>query len=415
MTQQNVKKNHLPGSDIGRESQKEHIEYSRDVVHRHSPAIQKLYDLCLSYVPDVEEAVRTKGGKAIWCGPAWAMPVILAAGYEPLEYSELSRLGGQEAIVVAEDYFQMPPETCSMVKTVTGELYKRKGNGINRIFCNCSVCEPYNLTMEMLRREDYEVYSSDVIYRAPGVVGDRHDDLRQFFVQELIQFNEWLTGTHEIDKEKVSIELARRNRLMTKMGEIMALRINHPFYVKSLAVMYLFQGLNSYFAKPEEYEKVLDDLIAELKALGDEPEDQDKAIPLIWTGGSGQEYGVYEAVDEANGALLDFVAIAPYEKMYNLEIDPLDAIAHWQLDSMNAGASVYMRDVIEQKIEHVHARGMIQYGIMGCSMHSVAREMFRDYFHKKGIPSISIEGVFQVGPPSGQVLTRINAFIEMLS
>ncbi len=38
----------------------------------------------------------------------------------------------------------------------------------------------------------------------------------------------------------------------------------------------------------------------------------------------------------------------------------------------------------------------------------------REHFLEKGIPSLLLEGNFQVGPPTGQVLTRLKAFMEML-
>jgi benzoyl-CoA reductase/2-hydroxyglutaryl-CoA dehydratase subunit BcrC/BadD/HgdB len=52
---------------------------------------------------------------------------------------------------------------------------------------------------------------------------------------------------------------------------------------------------------------------------------------------------------------------------------------------------------------------------IGCSFSGVYLEMIRDYFHKKGVPGISLDGSFQVGPPSGQLLTRVRAFVEMLN
>jgi len=45
----------------------------------------------------------------------------------------------------------------------------------------------------------------------------------------------------------------------------------------------------------------------------------------------------------------------------------------------------------------------------------VDKEMWRNYFHQKGIPSINLEGSFQTGAPTGQLMTRVKAFIEMLS
>ncbi|AIQ12783.1 2-hydroxyacyl-CoA dehydratase family protein [Paenibacillus durus] len=397
------------------QEQLNHIRHSRDVVHAYSPAIQKLFNLVIDYVDDAEKAGQG-GKKVIWAGVPWAMPLIYSTGAIPVAFSELGRISGQEAITISEDHYQMPAETCSMVKATAGEWYLRKqaGSSITRIFGSSSACEPYNLAWEVMKKEGFDVYTSDVVYRAPGVEGGRYEELVQYFVDEIREFNEWLTGTREIDKDSLHLEITRKNYLMRRIREIMDLRLNHPFYVKSLGIMYLLNGLTHYFGKPEEYTEVLDSLVEELSLLEANEADRRRAIPLIWTGGSGQEFGIYDAIDNAGGALLGFVS-SPYAKDYNEDIDPVESLARFQLESQMAGASIYRRHVIEQQIDKIGARGLILYGYLGCSFGSVTREMYREYFHNKGIPSINLEGTFQVGPPSGQILTRIRAFIEMLS
>jgi benzoyl-CoA reductase/2-hydroxyglutaryl-CoA dehydratase subunit BcrC/BadD/HgdB len=61
------------------------------------------------------------------------------------------------------------------------------------------------------------------------------------------------------------------------------------------------------------------------------------------------------------------------------------------------------------------ATGILLYGYVGCSFGGIHREIHGDYFQKRGISSLALEGSFQVGPPTGQLQTRIRAFIEMLS
>lgn len=397
------------------QEQLNHIRYSRDTVHAHSPAIQKLFNLVIDYVDDAEIAGKN-GTKVIWAGVPWAMPLIYSAGAIPVAFSEVGRISGQEAITVSEDYYQMPAETCSMVKATAGEWHLRKqaGTSITRIFGSSSGCEPYNLAWEVMKKEGFDVYTSDVVYRAPGVEGERYEELVRYFVDEIHDFNEWLTGSREIEKESLHREIIRKNYLMRRMREIMDLRLQHPFHVKSLGIMYLMNGLTHYFGKPEEYTEVLDALVEELSGLEADEAERQRAIPLIWTGGSGQEFGIYETIDNAGGALLGFVS-SPYTRDFLEDIDPVESVARFQLQSQMAGASIYRRHVIEQQVDRIQARGLILYGYLGCSFGSVTREMYRDYFHNKGIPSINLEGTFQVGAPSGQLLTRIKAFIEMLS
>lgn len=394
-------------------TQLEHLQYSRDVVHKHSKAIQKLLNLVITNVEDAEEAYRN-GKKAIWAGGGWELPLIYACDNISVPFAELGRLSGKDAITIAEDYYQLPVETCSMVKTTVGEWHLRRENGIRRIFGNGSFCEPFNLAWEVMRKEGYDVYNLDVVYRAPGVDGDKYEKLVKYFIEEIYDFAEWLTGSRGIDKDKLAFEIRRKNRLMAKVRKVMDLRLKHPLYIKSLAVMFFLTGLGSYYGKPEEYEQVVDELLEELENKEIDEEEIRNTIPLVWAGGRGQEFGIYDAVDEAGGALLGFVNV-PYAKDYREDIDPVESIARFLLDGQQAGASIFRRHVVEAQIEKVNAKGLIQYGFLGCSFASIDREMFREYFHKKGIPSISLEGTFQVGAPSGQVLTRIKAFIEMLS
>jgi benzoyl-CoA reductase/2-hydroxyglutaryl-CoA dehydratase subunit BcrC/BadD/HgdB len=396
------------------QSQRDYIEYSKQV-HGYSKAVGKILDLSASYIPDAEQA-SLNGRKAIWCGGyGWEVPLVYASDTIPVAFSEMGRLSDREVMLIAEDYYQFPIETCSMVKCTVGQWHLRKDrSGIKRILGNSSACEPYNLAWEVMKNEGYNVYNNDVVYRGPGVDGARLEKLVDFFIKEIHGVAEWLTGSSTIDEKKLSFELKRKNRLLDKMRNILALRLKHPFYVRSLATIQMLNiGLNNYFGKPEEYEAALDLLLEELENRPVNEEELDTVIPLVWAGGTGQEFGIYEAIDQAGGALLGLRSV-PF-KSYREDVPPVEALARFVYDNQGAGAGVYARNVIELELEKVKAKGLILYGYIGCSFASVDREMWREYFHKKGIPSINLEGSFQTGAPSGQVLTRIKAFVEMLS
>ena len=70
---------------------------------------------------------------------------------------------------------------------------------------------------------------------------------------------------------------------------------------------------------------------------------------------------------------------------------------------------------INEQLELTKAKGVIFYGYVGCSYSGVEHEILRADLKERGISSLSIQGTFQVGPPSGQLLTRVSAFVEMLS
>jgi benzoyl-CoA reductase/2-hydroxyglutaryl-CoA dehydratase subunit BcrC/BadD/HgdB len=397
------------------QSQLDYVKYTKEV-HSYSKAVGKLLDLSMSYVADAEKAYKEGQKNAIWCGgQGWQVQFLYAADTVPVSYGEMGRLSDRNMMLIAEDYYQFPVETCSMVKCTVGQWHQRKeDSSIKRILGNSSACEPYNLAWEIMKKEGYDVHAIDVIYRGAGVDGKRLEQLVEFFIEQIYGTMEWLTGSRTIDEEKLKIEIKRKNRLLGKVRQILELRIKHPFYIRSLATILLLNvGLNNYFGKPEEFEAAVDLLIEELKAEPINEADLKKVIPLVWAGGTGQEFGIYDAIDQAGGALLGLRSV-PF-KNYREDIPPVEALARYVYDNQGAGAGVYARNVLELEINKLNARGLIMYGYIGCSFASVDREMWRNYFHKKGIPSINLEGSFQVGAPSGQVLTRVKAFVEMLS
>jgi benzoyl-CoA reductase/2-hydroxyglutaryl-CoA dehydratase subunit BcrC/BadD/HgdB len=396
-------------------TQRDYLQYSRDI-HHYSPATAKLLDLSNSYIADAEAAFYAGKKNAIYAGGGWEAPLIYSLDTIPIAYGEMGRLSDHETMSISEDNYQFPVETCSMVKCVVGQwhLRRNKKNGIKRILGSSSACEPYNMAWEVMKKEGFDVHNIDVIYRSTSTHGKRLDQLVDFFVDEIYGVVEWLTGSRKFDEDKLRFELQRKNRMLAKVRKILDLRLNHPFYLKTLPTILLLNvGLNAYFGKPEEYEAVLDGLIDELSNREINQSEIDRVIPLVWAGGTGQEFGVYEAIDQAGGALLGLRSVPM--KAYREDIPPVEALARWMYDNSRGGAGLYWRNVLEQEVSKVKARGIVLYGVIGCSFQSIDKEMWRSYFHEKGIPSINLEGSFQTGAPTGQLMTRVKAFIEMLS
>jgi benzoyl-CoA reductase/2-hydroxyglutaryl-CoA dehydratase subunit BcrC/BadD/HgdB len=396
-------------------TQRDYLQYSRDI-HHYSSATAKLLDLSNSYIADAEAAFYAGKKNAIYAGGGWEAPLIYSLDTIPIAYGEMGRLSDHETMSISEDNYQFPVETCSMVKCVVGQwhLRRNKKNGIKRILGSSSACEPYNMAWEVMKKEGFDVHNIDVIYRSTSTHGKRLDQLVDFFVDEIYGVVEWLTGSRKFDEDKLRFELQRKNRMLAKVRKILDLRLNHPFYLKTLPTILLLNvGLNAYFGKPEEYEAVLDGLIDELSNREIDQSEIDRVIPLVWAGGTGQEFGVYEAIDQAGGALLGLRSVPM--KAYREDIPPVEALARWMYDNSRGGAGLYWRNVLEQEVSKVKARGIVLYGVIGCSFQSIDKEMWRSYFHEKGIPSINLEGSFQTGAPTGQLMTRVKAFIEMLS
>lgn len=397
------------------ESQVAYIQQSK-ADHAYSPAVGKLYDLALSYVEYAEEA-STHGRRAAWVMGLWDAPLMYALDIIPISLTELGRLGSSDAMSVAEDYFQLPKETCSMVASVLGEWYLRKNRTVKELVAFNGLCEPLNMGWELIEQEGYTVYRIESVNRPLDNDPVRVEQNVTFLAEELDDLAIRLTGK-PADRERVAVEIRRANRLLHKIRQIFDLRKENPLYIKSLATMFLLMGSGHYFGRPEEYEEAVDLLLAELKSapIVPPPSGRQKIVPLAWVGGRGQEFGVYKAVDDCGGAILTWYTPNPWTRDWPEEREnSLENIALHVLTGRAIGSPVHRLKSIENVIERYGAKGILFYGYVGCSFGGIYNEIQRDHFHKKGIPSISLEGTFQVGPPSGQLLTRVRAFVEMLS
>ena len=177
--------------------------------------------------------------------------------------------------------------------------------------------------------------------------------------------------------------------------------------------MCLIDGMFSYFGKKYEFNDILDGLISELKELPDDNSNLNKVIPLIWAGGRGQNSGILEIIDNSNASILGITT--PVGKLYREDVPPLESLARYVLDGQTAGGTIFYRNAIEKQVNEIGAKGLICYNFIGCSLEVISREMNKEYFQQKGIPCINLEGGFQPDLASGQTLTRVKAFIEMLS
>ena len=390
------------------------LESKRD--HGYSPAVGKLYDLALGYVEYAEGAARS-GKRAAWVMGLWDAPLMYALDIIPISLTELGRLGSRDAMTVAEDYYQLPKETCSMVAAVLGEWYLRRDRTVKDLVVFNGTCEPLNMAYELIQQDGYDVHRIEAANRPIDSDPERLQQQITFLAEELDDLAVRLTGK-PADLGRVAHEIERANRLLGKIRRIMDLRRRNPLYAKSLVTMFLLMGSGHYFGRPEEYEAVVDLLLAELEVAPIVPSARGKIVPLAWVGGRGQEFGVYKTVDDCGGAILAWRTPNSWTHDWPAARTPLESIATHVLGSTAGhivGSPVHRLKPLEVMFEHFGTKGILFYGYVGCSFAGVHQEIQRDHFHKMGIPSINLEGSFQVGPPSGQLLTRVRAFVEMLS
>jgi benzoyl-CoA reductase/2-hydroxyglutaryl-CoA dehydratase subunit BcrC/BadD/HgdB len=394
-------------------NQLEYIQQSREV-HSYSKGVQMLYDLALSYMPDAEKG-NQQGRQAAWSTGLMEAPLLYACDTIPMAVYDLGRLSAaEEAAELSGDLFDLPKETCSMVSALLGEWYLRRDKSVKKVVALSTVCEPLNMAYEMIKEFGFEIHRVEQVIRPVHGGEERLEQMVKFLASELEDVAVFLTGK-PVDEEKMRQEIKRLNRLMAMFREILKLRVANPLYIKSLPVLFLLMGSAHYFGKPQEYEAMLDQLIHELKTADFVPSPIGKIVPLTWVGARGLEFGVFKAVDDMGGALLSWFTPNPYDRIWNEDIPPLEAMARFILDYFVTGSPVGQIKYIENMIEETGSKGMLFYTYIGCPYGGMHVELFRNHFHQKGVPSSFLEGSWQVGAPSGQLLTRVRAFVEMLS
>jgi len=165
----------------------------RNYERKKLPSVAKLLRLAKSYTfHDVEESVRS-GKQAIWGGTSWELPLIYACDTIPVSIMELWREDSHATEAIAEGYFQIPNESCSMIKTMIGRLHLRKDSeSIKRILAFNAVCEPISIVLEMARQEGYDVHLIEGV--STFKERDKRPEVVQFVTAELQKVAIWLTG-----------------------------------------------------------------------------------------------------------------------------------------------------------------------------------------------------------------------------
>jgi hypothetical protein len=233
--------------------------------HSYSPAIQKLFDMAIDYIPYVEETHRS-GRKAVWYEGGSLYSLIYACDVIPALLTLLFSFNGDRGVAVAEEQFQIPVETCAMAQSAIGEYYLKRDSTIKKILYSSNGCEPLNQGFEFIKKFGYDTFVIDGGFIPSDGDKDRYNNFKSFYTDECKRVIDWLIN-EPIDKVKLRLEHRRHNRIQKKVRTIINLRKNHSTYLKSVPMILILSGNGNYYAKPEEYEEILDDIIEEMSTL----------------------------------------------------------------------------------------------------------------------------------------------------
>lgn len=392
--------------------QKDYLIYNRDFVHSYSKAVRHLIDFAMNHKDRAFELGKEQGKEVIGFG-ANCWPIAYACDVIPLSPPDLVRQGSMATTLKAEEFFQIPAETCYMIKAILGAYYDLKDSSCRRIVASSMRCEPHLTVASMMENYGYQTCIMDDVKRPLGGVESRYDEVMKKYRVEFERLAKWLTGK-EIDKEKLHGELVRANRIHDKLQYILKLQKRHPSYMRTLPTLVLFSGSDHFYGQPEEYEKIVDEIILELEAL-QENEYNDKLVKLMWSGVRGVDFSVYNAVDVSGGCVCGWNLPNSGKQRYDESMDPVDACIKYALEGKYTGSLEKACRQDEEMFRDCGAKGVILYLTLGCTINTIKVETRRRYLNDRNIPTLVLSGTAQIGETTGQVLTRLKAFVEMLS
>jgi benzoyl-CoA reductase/2-hydroxyglutaryl-CoA dehydratase subunit BcrC/BadD/HgdB len=362
--------------------------------------------------------LASEGHSVIWGGSSWEAPLIRACGTIPIPINELWRENSRHSENIAESYFQIPAEFCSMIKAMAGRLHDlKKDTAVRRILHFGSGCEPICMVLEHARKDGFEVYTIDAATAFNPE--DRRDELVRFLVKELDKVGIWLTGK-PVDQDRLREEIRLKNKVNKKIRRILELRLKNPFYLTAGPTLRILMGGWSYLGNPERYLQILDQAIAELEEAAKTPDNRFH-VPVILVGGGTGGPGLINAIEESRGAILGFVIFSTSD--FREDVPPLESIAHYLFDAQlkgelgeGAGASATHRHVrVEELLKETGARGIINSIVTACPYASVVQQLERNYFKKQGIPMVALENTVHNEPPTEEQVMKVKTFIDMLS
>lgn len=388
---------------------------------RNSPALKK-FDAILEKVLAAIEAQENGSAPAPQDGLSvtgfvfgWS-PLLRACNVRPGNGLYGMSKDSHGAVAVAEDYFHIPPEACTFMKLKLGahhlEDQKRGGRKSGRIVHFGGDCEPEVMAQELLRGDGYDVFIVEPLTAFKMDPGRRQEYV-QFYAREAQRLAHWLTG-RPVDEDRLAEEIRQRNVIVRKLHEMMRLRRHDPLYVPLVKLNDIF-ALSAMKRHEKSWFEAMDLLLDELRSLQSQP--APFHIPLILVGVMHCE-DLYHAIDETIGAVVSGTTPQPYRE----DLPPLEALGDHLLEMQlrgdmhdKCGGVVSLRrERIERELVDFDARGVIVGGTTNCPYLAIAREMEYDYFAKKGVPVLVLDGTAHNDPATEEQRMKLRAFVEMM-
>ena len=248
---------------------------------------------------------------------------------------------------------------------------------------------------------------------------ERYEAYVAYLAKEFEGFAPWLIGT-PIDQDRLREEIRFKNKVLALIQRILHLRQRNPLLISYIELQSIIMGGTHFYGQRDQYLQLLEKTLLELEELVVRTHPV-RHVPIIVSGIA--SLAVIRAIEESGGAVVGSVRFG--SEQYREDVPPLESIARYLLDiqlkgeghDISGAPASHRRFLTEELIQQTGARGVVSSGLVSCPFFSMASQLDQDYFSKRGVPFVALEtpGNIMEGTPEEAQITRVKAFLEMLS
>jgi benzoyl-CoA reductase/2-hydroxyglutaryl-CoA dehydratase subunit BcrC/BadD/HgdB len=369
-----------------------------------------------SVIPNASAAIksiRDQGKKFVGFYCVFApQELIVAADAVPVTLCATK----EEPIADGEKY--LPRNFCPLIKSSYGFAITGKCAFFNNseFIIGETTCDGKKKMFELM-----ETFKPTVVLEVPqSAKGETQKKYWRSEVARCKQEIEKRLGV-TITDEKMKAAIKELNEQRALMRELASLNTAIPAPLSGMDMLKVMWARNFTFDRAA-FNQQLKDLIGELKTMkangeGAFPKTVKRIIVTGVPTGVGAEK-VLKIIEES-GAAIVYIENCSGMKQYLHDVattgSPLDAIADKYLQtpcscmSPNTGRL----ELLAKLAKEYHADGVVDVTWTGCHTYNVESRVLKDYLAKHGnVPLLQIETDYSQGD-SGQIKTRVEAFLEM--
>jgi benzoyl-CoA reductase/2-hydroxyglutaryl-CoA dehydratase subunit BcrC/BadD/HgdB len=371
-----------------------------------------------SVIPNASAAiksVREQGKKFVGFYCVFApQELIVAADAVPVTLCSTK----EEPIAEGEKY--LPRNLCPLIKSSYGFAISEKCAFFNNseFIIGETTCDGKKKMFELMAD-----FKPTVVLELPQSA--KGEAQKQYWRSEVARCKEEIEKRLNvaITNEKMKAAIRDLNEQRALMRELAHLNTAIPAPLAATDMLKVMWARNFTFDRPA-FNKELKDLIAELRAMvakgkGAAPKTAKRIIVTGVPTGVGSEKVI--RILEESGAAVVYIENCAGMKQYLEDVAtetlPLDAIADKYLAtpcscmSPNTGRL----ELLEKLVHVYHADGVVDITWTGCHTYNVESRVLGDYLARHGnVPFLQVETDYSQGDV-GQIRTRIEAFLEMVS